>query len=88
MAWTIEYTDVARTHLRKLDKVASRRILNYMDQRIAPLEDARSLGQVLRGPLGDFWRYRVGEYRIICELHDQKLRVLVVRVGNRKDIYR
>jgi len=88
LAWTIEYADVARTQLRKLDKAASRRILNYMDQRVARLEDPRSAGKALRGPLGDFWRYRVGEYRVICELHDQTLRVLVVRVGNRKDVYR
>jgi mRNA interferase RelE/StbE len=88
LAWTIEYTDVARTQLRKLDKAAARRILNYMDHRIARLDDPRSAGKALRGPLGDFWRYRVGEYRIICELHDQTLRVLVVRIGNRKDVYR
>jgi mRNA interferase RelE/StbE len=88
LAWTIEYTDVARTQLRKLDKAAARRILNYMDERIARLDDPRSAGKALRGPLGDFWRYRVGEYRIICELHDQTLRVLVVRIGNRKDVYR
>ena len=59
-----------------------------MDQRVPPVEDVRSLGKALRGPLGEFWRYRVGEYRIICELLDQQLRVLVVRVGGRKDIYR
>jgi mRNA interferase RelE/StbE len=88
LAWTIEYTDVARTQLRKLDKAAARRIVNYMDERIAPLEDARSFGKALRGPLGEFWRYRVGDYRIICDLHDQNLRVLVVRVGSRKDVYR
>lgn len=88
MAWTIEYTEVARTQLRKLDKAAARRILNYMDLRVARLEDPRSAGKALRGPLGDFWRYRVGEYRVICELHDQTLRVLVVRVGSRKDVYR
>ena len=88
MAWTIEYTETARRQLRKLDKPAARRILNYMDQRVAPLDDARTLGKALRGPLGEFWRYRVGEYRVICEFHDQELRVLVVRVGSRKDIYR
>lgn len=77
-----------RTQLRKLDKAVARRILNYMDQRIARLEDARSMGKALRGPLGGFWRYRVGEYRIICELHDLTLCVLVVRLGSRKDIYR
>lgn len=88
MAWTIEYTETARRQLRKLDKSAARRILNYMDQRVAPLEDARTMGKALRGPLGEFWRYRVGEYRVICQFHDQELRVLVVRVGSRKDVYR
>lgn len=88
MAWTIEYTDSSRRQLHKLDKSAARRILDYMDERVAPLEDARTVGKALRGPLGEFWRYRVGEYRIICELHDVRLRVLVVRVGDRKEIYR
>jgi len=88
LAWTIEYTETARRQLRKLDKSAARRILNYMDQRVAPLEDARTMGKALRGPLGEFWRYRVGEYRVICQFHDQELRVLVVRVGSRKDVYR
>jgi mRNA interferase RelE/StbE len=87
LSTTIEYTDSSRRQLRKLDKRAARRILDYMDKRIAPLEDPRSMGKALRGPLGDFWRYRVGEYRIICEIDDRALRVLVVRVGDRKDVY-
>ncbi len=58
-----------------------------MDKRVAPLEDARSLGKALKGPLGDLWRYRVGNFRIICELRDKEIRIVVVRVGNRKDIY-
>jgi mRNA interferase RelE/StbE len=80
--------DHARRELRKLDRPSARRILDYMDQRIAPLEDVRTQGKALRGPLGEFWRYRVGEYRVICERRDKELRVLVVRVGSRKDIYR
>jgi hypothetical protein len=60
-----------------LDKAAARRIVDYMDQRIASLEDARSLGKALRGPLGEFWRYRVGDYRIVCDLQDEK----VARLG-------
>lgn len=88
MAWTIEYTDTARRQLRKIDKQAARRVLDYMEKRVAPLDDPRSLGKALRGPLGDLWRYRIGDYRVICELHDMQLRVLVVRVGDRKDIYR
>ncbi len=88
MAWTIEYIDTGRRQLHKLDKTSARRIVDYPDQRIAPLEDVRSLGKALRGPLGEFWRYRVGEYRVICEVLDQQVRILVVRVGGRKDIYR
>ena len=88
MAWTIEYADQARTQLRKLDKAAARRITNYMDQRIAPLEDPPILGKALRGPLGEFWRYRVGDYRLICDIQDEKLVALVLEVSHRKDVYR
>ena len=88
MAWTIEYTDTARRQLRKLDKPSARRILDYMDRSVAALEDARSLGKALRGPLGDFWRYRVENYRIICQLQDGLLQVLALRIGDRKDVYR
>jgi mRNA interferase RelE/StbE len=86
--WTIIYTDTARRQLHKLDKKSARRILQYMEEKIATLENARSLGKALRGVLGDLWRYRVGDYRVICELQDNELRVLVVRIGNRKDVYR
>lgn len=86
--WTIEYTDTARRQLRKLDKSAARRIVDYLKLRVAPLEDPRSLGKALHGVLGNFWRYRVGDYRIICELQNEQLRVVVVRVGPRKDVYR
>ncbi len=87
MAWTIEYTESAKTQLRKLDRQAARRILDYMDERVAVLDEPRTLGKGLRGPLGGLWRYRVGDYRIICDLQDGALRVLVVRLGNRRDIY-
>jgi mRNA interferase RelE/StbE len=88
LAWTIEFTESARNQLRKLGRPSARRIVTYLNERVATLEDPRSLGKALRGLLGEFWRYRVGDYRIICELHDKALRVLVVRVGNRKDVYR
>jgi mRNA interferase RelE/StbE len=88
LAWTIEYTDFARRQLRKLDKSAARRILDYLRERVAPLDDPRTVGKALHGSLGDLWRYRVGDYRIICELRDRQLRVVVVRVGDRKDVYR
>jgi mRNA interferase RelE/StbE len=88
LAWTIEYTDTARSELRKLDRQMTRRIVDFMDKRIAKLEDARSSGKALTGALGDLWRYRVGDYRVICEIQDSKCCVLVVRLGNRRDVYR
>ena len=83
MAWTIEYTDTAKGQLRKLDKQTARRIVDFMDERIAALDDPRSSGKALSGPLGAFWRYRVGDCRVICDIQDGAWRVLVVQVGNR-----
>lgn len=88
MAWTVEYTAAARKQLLKLDRQAARRIVNFIDERVAPMDDPRSAGKALRGPLGEFWRYRVGDYRIICDIQDRALRVLVVGIGNRREIYR
>jgi len=88
MAWTIEYTDAAIRQIGKLDKATARSIADYLEGRVAPLDDARSLGKSLGGTLASFWRYRVGDYRIICELQNERLCVLVVRVGHRRDIYR
>ena len=88
MAWTIEYTDTAKGQLRKLDKQSARRIVDFMDERIAGLENPRSTGKALTGPLGPFWPYRVGDCRVICDIQDGALRVLVVQVGSRREIYR
>lgn len=88
MAWAIDYTDTAKEQLRKLDKQMARRIVDYMDERIAGLENPRNSGKALTGPLGGFWRYRVGDCRVICDIQDDVLRVLVVQVGNRGKIYR
>ena len=88
MAWTVDYTETASKQLRKLDKQTARRIVDFMDDRVAGQQDPRSTGKALTGPLlGAFWRYRVGDCRIICDLQDGALRVLVVEVGNRRDIY-
>jgi mRNA interferase RelE/StbE len=73
--------------MRKFDKPVARRIVDFMDERVARLENPRSIGAALRGP-EKLWRYRVGDYRIICEIQDSKLVVLVVEIGHRSDIYR
>lgn len=89
MVWTINYTDSARRQLRKLDKQTARRILDFMDARIITQEDPRSNGKALTGPtLGAYWRYRVGDYRVICDIQDGALCVLVIEIGNRRDVYR
>lgn len=89
MAWTIDYTETARKQLLKLDRQVARRILDFMDERIAGQEDPRSSGKALTGPiLGVFWRYRVGDCRIICDIQDGALRILVIEIGDRKSVYR
>ena len=88
MAWTIDYAETAKGQLKKLDKQMAQRIVDFMDERIAGREDPRSTGKALTGPLGGLWRYRVGDCRVICDIQEGALRVLVVQVGNRREIYR
>ncbi|MBK6999410.1 MAG: type II toxin-antitoxin system RelE/ParE family toxin [Rhodoferax sp.] len=88
MAWTIDYTQTAKEQLRQLDRQTARRVVDFMDERIAGLENPRSTGKALTGPLGGLWRYRVGDCRVVCDIQDGALRVLVVQVGNRREIYR
>ncbi|MGD1775595.1 type II toxin-antitoxin system RelE family toxin, partial [Klebsiella pneumoniae] len=73
MVWTINYSERALKYLRKMDKQNARRIVDFMDLRIAALDDPRQSGKPLKGELGEFWRYRVGYYRIMCEIWDIEL---------------
>lgn len=88
MVWTIEYTETASAQLRKLDKQMARRIVEYLDDRVAVLDDPRSLGRVLTGPFGGLWRYRVGNCRVICDIQGRVSRIVVVRIGARDNVYR
>ena len=84
MAWKIELDRAAVRELGKLDQQAARRILAFLHGRVATLDDPRSIGEALKGSkLGEFWKYRVGDYRVIARIEDDALRVLVVRVGSR-----
>jgi mRNA interferase RelE/StbE len=85
--WTIEWDDAARKELRKLDHTAQDQILSYLEKRIATEEDPRRFGEGLSADKVGLWRYRVGNYRVICQIEDQKLVVLVVRVGRRRNVY-
>ena len=88
MAWEIEFTKSAERDLANLDREAQRRITRFLRERIVPTDDPRSLGRALTGKYAGLWRYRVGDYRLICDIRDQALVVLVVIVGHRRDVYR
>ena len=89
MAWIIKYTESSTKQLKKLDKQTALRVLDYMDERVAVLDDPRSLGKNLKGPkIGEYWRYRVGDIRVICNIVDGQMMVLVIEVGNRREVYR
>ncbi|MGA2085932.1 MAG: type II toxin-antitoxin system RelE/ParE family toxin [Terracidiphilus sp.] len=89
MAWSIELGPRAQRQFGKLDPQVARRISRFLFERIAPLEDPRSIGQALKGTeFGDLWKYRVGDYRIIASIEDKLVRILIVRIGNRREVYR
>ena len=89
LAWRIELTATAAKQLGKLDRNEARRLTEFLRNRLAVQDDPRSLGKALTGPhLGKFWRYRVGDYRLICSIEDRVLRILVIEIGNRRDVYR
>jgi mRNA interferase RelE/StbE len=89
MVWRVELDRAAVRDLDKLDRQVAQRILAFLHGRLAPLEDPRSIGSALKGStLGEFWKYRVGDYRVIANIEDDVLKVLVVRIGNRREVYR
>jgi mRNA interferase RelE/StbE len=89
MAWRIEYSKDAEKEIARLDLQIAQRIIRFMGSRVAKLENPRSIGQALAGStLGDYWKYRVGDYRIIADIQDARVCVQVVRVGNRREVYR
>lgn len=89
MAWRIEYARAARKDIVGLDPQTARRIRSFLEDRLANLDDPRSIGDALKGSrLGTFWKYRVGDWRIIASIEDDVLRVLVVRIGHRREVYR
>lgn len=89
MAWRIEYARAARKDIEGLDRPTAQRIRSFLENRLASLDDPRRLGEALKGSkLGTFWKYRVGDWRIIAHLEDEAWRILVVRIGHRKEVYR
>ncbi len=89
MAWQIEFDPDALKDLKKLDRPVQIRLVAFLRDRLSPLDDPRSLGEALLGTrLGTYWKYRVGDWRIVCDIQDQRLIVRVLRVGNRREVYR
>ena len=89
MAWQIEVSETAEKQLAKLDKPVAKRLHSFLRERLAPLDDPRSIGQALRGSeLGEFWKYRVGDWRLVCQIKDAKILITVVRLGNRREVDR
>lgn len=88
MAWRVEFDHRAARELARLDRTAAGRIVRFLRERIAVDDDPRRLGQALRGDRRALWKYRVGDYRLICDIQDGRVTVLVLAVGHRREVYR
>ena len=89
MAYSVELSESADRELSKLDAQQAKRLLKFLHERVAKLDDPRSIGEAQHGSrLGEFWKYRVGDYRLISKIEDDRLVVLVLRIGHRREIYR
>ena len=89
MAWEIRFTAQADKALGKHDPQVKRRIVEFLEMRVTTLDDPRSIGEALTGSrLGDLWKYRVGDWRIICDIRDAELVILALNIGNRREVYR
>lgn len=88
MAWKVELSALAQKNLDQLDPQTARRILSFLFERVEHPDPMRSVGEALKGSkLGEFWKYRAGDYRIISNIEDGALRILVVKIGNRREVY-
>ena len=88
MAWKIEFVPAAAKELRKLDRQVAARIMKTLEERIASLDDPRSVGSALVGEHAGYWRWRIGDYRVVARIEDERITVLVVRVAHRRENYR
>lgn len=88
MVWTIEFVPEAAKELKKLGRSEAARIIRTLEERIAVLDDPRSLGAPLVGEHAGYWRWRIGDYRVVARIEDARVVILVVRVGHRREVYR
>ena len=87
MVWLIKFDPRAMKELKKLDRVAQKRIITYLKKQVAVQNNPRLFGKSLTGDKQGLWCYRVGNYRVICELLDEDLTISVIKVGHRKSVY-
>lgn len=89
MVWQISVSETAEKQLGKLDRQVAQRIKSFLRERVALLDNPRSIGEALKGSeLGEFWKYRVGDWRLICEIQDKQILITVLSLGNRREVYR
>jgi len=88
LAWRIEFLPDAVKELKKLDRSVARRIITTLEERIATLDDPRTLGSALTGDHAGYWRWRVGDYRVVARIEDERMVIIVVRVAHRREVYR
>ena len=89
MVWRIDLSETAQKQLAKLDRPVAQRIGSFLRERVAVLDDPRSIGEALKGSeLGEFWKYRIGDWRLICKIRDQQILITVLSLGNPREVYR
>jgi mRNA interferase RelE/StbE len=88
MAWAVEFTDLAEKKLDKLDNETRQRILRFFRERVVPHPDPIQLAEPLKGEFAGLWRFRIGDYRVICDIQKEKVLVLVLDLGHRREVYR
>ena len=88
LKWKIEFDEKAKDQLLSLDKQAQKRIVSFIEDRILTKDNPRLLGSPLRGKLSGFWKYRTGNYRLICKIEDSVLLLTVISIGHRKEVYK
>lgn len=89
MAFDVEFDPAALKELKKLDRPIQQRLVGFLRQRVARLDNPREIGEALSGAtLGNYWKYRVGDWRIVCDIQDKRIVVRVLRIGNRREVYR
>ncbi|MDR2149070.1 MAG: type II toxin-antitoxin system RelE/ParE family toxin [Tannerella sp.] len=88
MAYSLDSTPQFDKYFKKLDKQSQENIANYIRKKLVNIENPRSIGKPLKGNLQGLWRYRIGDYRLICQIQDQKLIILAVEIAHRKEVYK